>query len=129
MNPGAENERGSTPARQHAAAVERLFLESIELKPDQRRAHVLARCGADASLAEDVLGLLAHAEDEATDGFLSSRVAPGRGLMTELGAKTLVGRAPARVSEAESAVDVLRRAVRSTQEHARHGEDEEPRLV
>lgn len=94
MNPGAENERGSTPARQHAAAVERLFLESIELKPDQRRAHVLARCGADAALAEDVLGLLAHAEDEATDGFLSSRVAPGRGLMTELGAKALVGDEP-----------------------------------
>jgi serine/threonine protein kinase/WD40 repeat protein len=94
MKPGAENQREPAPGHERAAMVERLFLECIELKPEQRRAHVLAHCGTDAALADEVMGLLAHADDEASDGFLSSRVAPGRGLMTELGAKALVGDEP-----------------------------------
>lgn len=71
---------------QPGSRVEEIFARALDLEPAGRPAFVRAQCGADDRLRGEVESLLAHAAD---DGFLDSKAAPGRGLLTQMGAQAL----------------------------------------
>lgn len=70
---------------ERSAEVERIFLAAIDL-PKDRWPELLAReTSGDESLRREVEGLLACHDDT----FLDSKDAPGKGMLTELGASAL----------------------------------------
>ncbi len=75
----------------HQSRIEELFLAAMDLPPAQRAMYLDVACGGDVDLRREVETLLGHAED---DGFMDSKVAPGRGLLTQLGAAHLKSEEP-----------------------------------
>jgi eukaryotic-like serine/threonine-protein kinase len=70
----------------HPSRVEELFLAAIDLPAVERKPFLTSACGGDDRLRKEVESLLAHASD---DRFMDSKIAPGRGLLTQLGAVAL----------------------------------------
>jgi WD40 repeat protein len=70
----------------HPSRVEELFLAAIDLPVVERKPFLARACGQDEALRREVESLLDHAHD---DTFMDSKVAPGRGLLTQLGAVAL----------------------------------------
>ncbi|HEX8877552.1 MAG TPA: serine/threonine-protein kinase [Phycisphaerales bacterium] len=67
--------------------VEELFLRAAEMPTADRRAFLERECAGDAETLREILSLLDHHSGEAS--FLDSKVAPGKGLLTQLGASAL----------------------------------------
>lgn len=67
--------------------AERVFLEAMDLPPEQRADHARRACANDQAALAEVLSLLEHSGD--SDPFLDSNAAPGRGMLTQLGAAAL----------------------------------------
>lgn len=67
--------------------LEELFLRAADLPTAERDAFLQRECADDAALLAELRELLAHHSGEAS--FLDSKVAPGKGLLTQLGASAL----------------------------------------
>lgn len=67
--------------------VEELFLRAAELPTEERDAFLQRECAGDTALLTELRELLEHHSAEAS--FLDSKVAPGKGLLTQLGAQQL----------------------------------------
>jgi WD40 repeat protein len=67
--------------------LEELFLRAAEMPTAERDAFLERECAGDAALLAELRELLAHHSGEAS--FLDSKVAPGKGLLTQLGASAL----------------------------------------
>lgn len=67
--------------------LEELFLRAAELPSAERDTFLQRECADDAALLTELRELLAHHSGEAS--FLDSKVAPGKGLLTQLGASAL----------------------------------------
>lgn len=67
--------------------LEELFLRAVELNTGERAAFLDRWCAGDAELRKELDSLLAH--HSGAGGFLDSKAAPGRGLLTQLGASAL----------------------------------------
>ena len=67
--------------------VEELFLRAADLPTADRRGFLERECAGDAQVLREVLSLLEHHSGDA--GFLDSKLAPGKGLLTQLGASAL----------------------------------------
>lgn len=67
--------------------LEELFLRAVELQSTDRAAFLERVCEGDAELRKELDSLLEH--HSGVGGFLDSKAAPGRGLLTQLGASAL----------------------------------------
>jgi WD40 repeat protein/serine/threonine protein kinase len=67
--------------------LEELFLRAVELQSSERAAFLDHACEGDADLRKELDSLLQH--HSGVGGFLDSKAAPGRGLLTQLGASAL----------------------------------------
>lgn len=67
--------------------VEELFLRAAELPTAERDTFLQRECAGDAALLGELRDLLAHHSGEGS--FLDSKAAPGKGLLTQLGASAL----------------------------------------
>ena len=67
--------------------LEEIFLRAVELHSTERAAYLERACEGDAGLRSELDSLLEH--HSGAGGFLDSRAAPGRGLLTQLGASAL----------------------------------------
>ncbi|MBX3389429.1 MAG: protein kinase [Phycisphaeraceae bacterium] len=67
--------------------LEDIFLRATELPALERPAFLDGVCGGDEELRREVESLLQH--HSGVGGFLDSKAAPGRGLLTQLGASAL----------------------------------------
>lgn len=91
----SHREEKPTPSRPEPpdpARVEKIFLRLIDLPTADRVEALDADCGTDDALRAEVLSLLEHHGQGS--GFLDSKDAPGRGLLTQLGARTLADSEP-----------------------------------
>ncbi len=68
--------------------VEELFLRAIELSTQERVAFLDHACEGDAALRKELDSLLGY-HSGGPGGFLDSKDAPGRGLLTQIGASAL----------------------------------------
>ena len=71
-------------SRTRSGRVEEIFLLAIDRDPGEWRALLDQQCAGDRELRSEVETLLKHHAD--TDDFMDSKAAPGRGLMTQIGA-------------------------------------------
>lgn len=67
--------------------LEEIFLRAAELPAGERAGYLDGVCAGDNELREEVESLLRH--HSGVGGFLDSKAAPGRGLLTQLGASAL----------------------------------------
>ncbi|MFO0860038.1 MAG: protein kinase [Phycisphaerales bacterium] len=67
--------------------LEEIFLRAVELSSSERAAFLDRACQGDPSLRAELDDLLKH--HSGVGGFLDSKAAPGRGLLTQLGASAL----------------------------------------
>ncbi|MGH7242019.1 MAG: protein kinase domain-containing protein [Phycisphaerales bacterium] len=67
--------------------IEEIFLRAVELQSIEREAFLDRACEGDADLRHELDSLLQH--HSGAGGFLDSKAAPGRGLLTQLGASAL----------------------------------------
>lgn len=79
----------STAPGQSASSqrLEEIFLRAVELQSGERDAFLDRACGGDGVLRKELDSLLQH--HSGAGGFLDSKAAPGRGLLTQLGASAL----------------------------------------
>mgnify|MGYP001409848262 CR=1 FL=1 len=80
--PGQRPQSPPNPER-----LEEIFLRAVELQSTDRAAFLERACEGDADLRQELDSLLEH--HSGVGGFLDSKAAPGRGLLTQLGASAL----------------------------------------
>jgi len=80
------SQRPATPPTP-SQKLEEIFLRAVELQSTEREAFLDRACEGDSDLRKELNSLLEH--HSGVGGFLDSKAAPGRGLLTQLGASAL----------------------------------------